>query len=165
MRKGSQTRMTTMTRNTMLIGTAPPSLDSMNLPSALANSGVEPGCGRMKSAMPKNTADVAMVATMGCNRPKMTMAPLSAPHSAPSARTIRTPTAGPSTGPRSRPQAAPRLLTTTKEATTLHRMKMAPIDRSMPAVSTTKVCAMASNARSTPLLAAVCTTLPTPCSV
>jgi hypothetical protein len=34
-------------------------------------------------------------------------------------------------------------------------MKITPTDKSMPAVSTTKVCAMATRASSTPLLAAV----------
>jgi len=38
-------------------------------------------------------------------------------------------------------------------------MKIMPTERSMPAVSTTMVWAMATSASSTPLLAAVCTTL------
>ena len=44
------------------------------------------------------------------------------------------------------------------EARQLVSMKIMPTDRSMPAVSTTSVCAMATKASSTPLLAAVCTT-------
>ena len=39
------------------------------------------------------------------------------------------------------------------------RMKIMPTDRSMPAVITTSVCAMATKASSTPLFEAVCTTL------
>ncbi len=42
------------------------------------------------------------------------------------------------------------------EARQLVRMKIMPTERSMPAVSTTKVCAIATKASSTPLLAAVC---------
>ena len=38
-------------------------------------------------------------------------------------------------------------------------MKIMPTERSMPAVITTSVCAMATKASSTPLLEAVCTTL------
>ena len=49
--------------------------------------------------------------------------------------------------------------TTSHEARQLVRMKIMPTDRSMPAVMTTSVCAMATKASSTPLLAAVCTTL------
>ena len=45
------------------------------------------------------------------------------------------------------------------EARQSARMKMVPIDRSMPPVSTTKVWATATSASSTPLLAAVCSTL------
>ena len=49
--------------------------------------------------------------------------------------------------------------TTIHEARQLVSMKIMPTDRSMPAVITTSVCAMATKASSTPLLAAVCTTL------
>ena len=49
--------------------------------------------------------------------------------------------------------------TTSQDARQLVRMKIMPTDRSMPAVSTTSVCAIATKASSTPLLEAVCTTL------
>ena len=48
---------------------------------------------------------------------------------------------------------------TIQEARQLVRTNTMPTERSMPAVSTTKVCAIATRASSTPLLAAVCTTL------
>ena len=48
---------------------------------------------------------------------------------------------------------------TSTEARQFARMNTAPTDRSMPAVSTTKHWPTATKARSTPLLAAVCTTL------
>ena len=89
-----------------------------------------------------------MVVTIGCSRPKMTMAPLIAPHSAPTASTPTTPSAVSSGEP-----------TTIHEARQLVRVKVMPTERSMPAVMTTSVCAIATKASSTPLLAAVCTTL------
>ena len=49
--------------------------------------------------------------------------------------------------------------TTSQEARQLVSMKIMPTERSMPAVITTSVCAMATKASSTPLLEAVCTTL------
>ena len=49
--------------------------------------------------------------------------------------------------------------TTIHEARQLVRTIITPTERSMPAVMTTKVWAIATSARSTPLLAAVCTTL------
>ena len=49
--------------------------------------------------------------------------------------------------------------TTIHDATQLVRTKIMPTERSMPAVSTTSVCAMATKASSTPLFDAVCTTL------
>ena len=48
---------------------------------------------------------------------------------------------------------------TIAEARQLVRVKTMPTERSMPAVMTTSDCAMATKASSTPLLAAVCTTL------
>ena len=41
--------------------------------------------------MPKNAAPVAMVATMGCSRPMMTMAALMAPQTAPVSKTTMMP--------------------------------------------------------------------------
>ncbi len=89
-----------------------------------------------------------MVATIGCSRPKITMAPLSAPHSEPGAEHRDDAERGLHGVP-----------TTSQEARQLVRMKIMPTDRSMPAVMTTSVCAIATKASSTPLLAAVCTTL------
>ena len=49
--------------------------------------------------------------------------------------------------------------TTIHDARQLVKTNTMPTERSMPAVMTTKVCAIATSASSTPLLAAVCTTL------
>ena len=78
----------------------------------------------------------------------MTINPFSAPQASPRTSTPTTPSS-----------AVPMEPVTMYEPTQLVRMKIMPTDRSMPAVSTTNVCAIATRARSTPLLAAVCTTL------
>ena len=78
----------------------------------------------------------------------MTMSPLIAPQARPVSRTPRTPSVALAAVP-----------TTIHEARQLVRTNTAPTERSMPAVMTTKVCAIATSASSTPLLAAVCTTL------
>ena len=49
--------------------------------------------------------------------------------------------------------------TTIQDARQLVRMKIMPTERSMPAVMTTSVCAIAMKASRTPLFEAVCTTL------
>jgi hypothetical protein len=85
-----------------------------------------------------------MVATIGCSRPKMTMAPLRAPHRSPARSTTATPKAVSAGVP-----------TTSQEARQLVRMNIIPTDRSMPAVMTTSVCAIATKASRTPLLEAV----------
>ena len=95
-------------------------------------------------------APVAIVVTIGCRRPKMTIAPLIAPQSAPTASTPMTPRAVSNGEPR-----------TIHDARQLVSVKVMPTERSMPAVITTSVCAIATKASSTPLLAAVCTTLVT----
>jgi hypothetical protein len=78
----------------------------------------------------------------------MTISPLIAPHTAPVASTPSTPSALANGEP-----------TTMVEARQLASTITMPTDRSMPAVSTTSVWAMATIARSTPLLAAVVATL------
>jgi len=78
----------------------------------------------------------------------MTISPLMAPHSAPAASTAITPSPALSGEP-----------ITSAEARQLVSVKIMPTERSMPAVMTTKDCAMATKASSTPLLAAVSTTL------
>ncbi len=55
------------------------------------NSVELPGNGLIQSAIPKYTAPVAIVVTIGCSLPKMTMTALMAPHSAPVAMTPMTP--------------------------------------------------------------------------
>jgi len=76
------------------------------------------------------------------------MAPLIAPHSSPVPSTATTPKAVSMPVPM-----------TSQEARQLVSVKIMPTERSMPAVITTSVCAMATKASSTPLLEAVCTTL------
>ena len=77
----------------------------------------------------------------------MTINPLIAPHKAPVTSTPTTPSAVDNGVP-----------TTMAEARQLASTITMPTDRSMPAVNTTSVCAMATIASSTPLLAAVVAT-------
>ena len=74
----------------------------------------------------------------------MTMRPLTAPQARPVSRTPTTPSA-----------AVDAVPTTIHDARQLVSTNTAPTERSMPAVITTKVCAIATSASSTPLLAAV----------
>ena len=78
----------------------------------------------------------------------MTIRPFSAPQAAPATSTPATPAAA--------DHAVP---TTIAEARQLLMTNTAPTDRSIPAVMTAQVCAIATRASRTPLLAAVCTTL------
>ena len=78
----------------------------------------------------------------------MTMSPLIMPQARPAASTATTPKAVSSGDP-----------TTSHEARQLVSTKIMPSDRSIPAVITTSVWAIATKARSTPLLDAVVTTL------
>ena len=80
----------------------------------------------------------------------MTITPLIAPQSAPAASTPTIPSATSIGDP-----------FTIEAARQFVRVKVMPTERSIPAVSTTKVCAIATNARSTALLAAVLTTFDT----
>ena len=115
--------------------------------SARSDCTSPPGTGRRPSARPKYTVPVASVVMIGCSRPTTMISPLMKPHSAPTASTATTPSAACSGVP-----------TTRCEARQLASTNTMPTDRSMPEVNTGKVCAIATIASSTPLLAAVVNT-------
>jgi hypothetical protein len=135
----------TAARNTRLAGNAPPICDVVR--SASVSSTPPPGEGRRMSARPKNTALVAIVATIGCKRPTTTSTPLRPPQASPATSTATTPASACGVSP-----------ITIVEARQLQRTRIMPADRSIPPVITTSACAAATKASSAALLAAVCTT-------
>ena len=84
---------------------------------------------------------------IGCSRPSTTASAFIAPATTPQPSTQATASARCSAEPDS-----------SVEARQLASTTIAPTERSMPPVSTTKVCAMAISASSTPLFAAVTST-------
>ena len=90
---------------------------------------------------------------IGCRRPYTTMAPLTKPASAPDSRTTATPAARVAWWIRAPSSIGGAM--TTAEPTQFDMMKIMPTERSRPRVSTGRVCAMATSASSTPVLAAL----------
>ena len=123
-----------MTRNSRK-GTAPENPLVRNLAKALCT--LPPGLGISSSAMPSNTAVVAMVTMMGARRPFVTRAPFTAPQASPTAA------AAPRAG--IKPQAESGFMARTQ--TTLHSATIPPSDRSMPPVSIISVCPRAAISR------------------
>jgi hypothetical protein len=130
---------------TRLVGNTPNILEVKT--SARVSLTEPPGVGRNSSASPKKIALVAMVVTIGCSLPKIIIRPFKVPQASPAANTA--------TMPKPVCSGVP---TTSQDARQLHSTRTIPAERSMPAVITTRHCAIATNASSVALLDAVCTT-------
>ena len=86
-------KTTTPRRTRTLAGIISKTLPVSASAKSALNSAELPGNGLIQSAMPKYTAPVAIVVTIGCNLQKITMMALMAPHTAPVAMTPATPNA------------------------------------------------------------------------
>lgn len=93
------------------------------------------GFGMTRSAAPPIRNEPASVTMIAGSRASVTMAPVAAPIAAPVATTARPPSAAP-----------PSVSATSVAASTQPRLTIAPIARSIPPISMTSVCAIATSA-------------------